>query len=276
MPSSPLNDRHYRPDDPSAALTAAASAMREAFSAIPFDAAMPRCPHCVTAAEVAALGDDPRRLPPALVGRFVIKHGTTWGGPSDLRRLMPAIFAMQADGALPVHRPVVWAKLRAAGWPDWNHEEVAAVHHFAEAEWNRLVRSEPRPAHAAHRWLAATATGIDDLDPYLAAWHDALGPLAHPAHHEAAVGHLVGLLANSPLRPDLPETMADVFPGRPHAAAQVTTWLIGPATADELQRAAAVLARSPQSRRVNVANERLRRFTAAVAAARTGSGAPSS
>ena len=264
MTTTALNERRYRPDDPGSALAAAARTLRDTFARVPFDPMMPRCLHCVTDADVAALGIEPVLQGRAAVSRFVAKAGTTWGGPDDLRRMVPVILPMLADHALTVDRSLVWAKLRWAGWPAWPDDQVAAVHGFLGAEWDRLLRSAPRPAHAAHRWLAETADAVDDLTPYLDAWHDALGPLEHPAHHEAAVGHLVDLLTNSPLRPDLPATIIDVFPGHPFAAGQVTTWLIGPGTVHELRRAAGVLADAPGGRRITVADERLRRFVAAV------------
>ncbi len=153
-------------------------------------------------------------LPPDLVARFVIRAGTTWGGPDDLRRVVPRALVLSADHALPVDRTVLWDKLRWAGWPAWPDREVEAGGRFLRAEWGRLVRSEPRPAHAVHRWLVPTSGATHDLSPFLDDWHEALGPLTPPAHHQAAVGHLVALLLDSPLRPDLPDTVADVIPAR--------------------------------------------------------------
>lgn len=268
MPAADLNDRHVHPTDPQGALVAAAATLHTAFARERFEPDMARCPHCVTDAEVASLGAPVAALDPQLVSRFLAKSGTTWGTAGDLRRVVPAILPLAADHALTVSRRQLWNRFRAAGWPNWPPAEADAVRRFALAEWNRLIRTTPRPAFAAHRWLAATADGIDDLGPYLEAWHDALSPLTPPPHHAAAVGHLVDLLTDSPLRPDLPATIIDVFPGHPVAAHQVTTWLTGPATVHELDRATAVLAETRAARRTTVANERLRRFVAAAASAR--------
>jgi hypothetical protein len=165
---------------------------------------------------------------------------------------------------LPVDRGLLWAKLRWAGWPDWPTYQVVTVRAFLRAEWGRLLRADPRPAHLAHRWLRHVADGVDDLTPVLDDWHEALGPTNPPAHHRASTGHLVVLLLNSPLRPDHPRTADDLFPGRPAAVAQLTDWLTGPVTEHELRRAAIALAGTTDSRRVAVAIERLLRFQLAV------------
>jgi hypothetical protein len=261
--SSALHDRRYDPVDPIASLRAATEALLEAFSDVDFDPSMAHAP-TVSEAEVAALGAPVSELAPDLVARLVIRSGTSWGGPDDLRRVVPRALVLSADHALPVDRSVLWEKLRGAGWPAWPNREVEAVTRFLRAEWGRLVRSEPRPAHAVHRWLVPISGATRDLSPYLDDWHEALGPLTPPAHHQAAVGHLVALLLDSPLRPDLPDTVAAlVAPGEDGAAEQVTAWLTGPAISHQLQRAATELDDTRQSHRCSLALERLGRFTAA-------------
>lgn len=263
-PNPSLHDLHYRPSDPVAELATATSRLYTAFAGARFDPSMTRSPGSVTDAEVAALGGPVGSLPPALLGRFLLKAGTTWGGPEDIRRVAPRALELAADHQLPIDRGLLWAKLRWAGWPDWPTYQVVTARAFLRAEWARLLRSDPRPAHLAHRWLRDAAEGIDDLGPFLDDWHDALGPLTPPPHHRAATGHLVVLLLNSPLRPDHPETARDLFPAHPAAADQLTAWLTGPGTDHELRRAAALLADTSDSRRVAVAVERLQRFRAAV------------
>ncbi|QXC62896.1 hypothetical protein KSP35_08985 [Aquihabitans sp. G128] len=268
MPSSPpLRDSQYRPIDPVAALATATERLYAAFGSVPFNPDMARSPGSVSDADVAALAAPVATLPPALVARFLVKAGTTWGGPDDIRRVLPRALELAADHQLPIDRGLMWAKLSWAGWPDWPTYQVVTTRAFHQAEFGRLLRSDPRPAHLAHRWLRHAAAGFDDLTPFLVDWHDALGPLNHPAHHRAATGHLVVLLVSSHLRPDYPETAQLLFPGRPAAAEQLTDWLSGPGTDHELQRAATALADTSDARRVNVAVERLRRFRAAVEAA---------
>jgi len=264
--SADLHDRHYQPDDPGAAFAVASAALFAAFADVAFDPAMAHSPGSVSPDDVGALGQPVGELPPDLVGRFVIRAGTTWGSADDLRRITPRALTLAADNALPVDRAVLWEKLRWAGWPGWPAPQIAAVQDFLAAEWARLVRSPARPAHIAHRWLGAIAPATQDLEPFLHEWHEALGPLTPPAHLHAAASHLVALLVDSPLRPDLPATMADVIPpsGGP-AAEQLTTWLIGPGTSHQLRRAAADLADTRDARRLALALERLRRFTDAVA-----------
>lgn len=259
-----LHDHQYRPVDPVAALATATERLYTAFDGIAFDPAMAHSPGSVTDAEVAALGAPVASLAPELVARFVLKAGTTWGGPDDIRRVAPRALELAADHQLPIDRGLLWAKLRWAGWPDWPTYQAVTVRAFLRAEWGRLLRSAPRPAHLAHRWLHHAAAGVDDLAPLLADWHDALGPLEPPVHHRAATGHLVVLLVGSPLRPDHPHTVGDLFPNHPAAARQLTEWLLGPGTTHQLQRAATALADTTDSRRVAVAGDRLARLCAAV------------
>lgn len=265
--SSPLNELRYRPADPAANLAVATERLYTSFASVAFDPVMPQSPVSVLGADVAALGQPVATLSPDLVARFVLKAGTTWGGPDDIRRIVPRALELAADHRLPVDRRLLWTKLRWAGWPDWPTYQALTVREFLRAEWGRLLRSPPRPAHLAHRWLRHTAEGVDDLSPFLDDWHDALGPLTVPVHHRAATGHLVVLLVGSPLRPDHPETVRELFPTNPRAAKALTAWLNGPGTAHELQRSAVALADTTDSRRVSVAVERLTRFRAAVAAA---------
>ena len=262
-----LHDRHYQPSDPAAAYASASAALYDAFADVAFDPVMAHSPGSVSPDDVAALGRPVAELPTELVGRFVIRAGTTWGGPDDLRRVAPRALTLAADNALTVDRTVLWEKLRWAGWPDWPEPQTNAVQAFLAAEWGRLVRSPARPAHIAHRWLGATAVATQDLEPFLHDWHEALGPLTPPAHLHAAASHLVALLLDSPLRPDLPATIGDVIPpsGGP-ASEQLTTWLIGPGTSHQLRRAAEDLADTRDARRVGLALERLSRFTDAAVA----------
>jgi hypothetical protein len=263
MVSSALADRSYRPSPEGFSLESAASRLYAAFAPIPSARRVPHCEHCVSDADIAALQARPSTLPPDLVSRFVRKTGTTWGGTTELRRVTPRILTLAADHRLNVSRSLVWQQLRSAGWTNLPEAEVEAIGRFLLAEFTRLLRVPPRPAHVAHRWLAQVSTGIDDLSGFLTVWHDSMGPLPDPSIQATAVGHLVELLTSSPLRPDLPATMADVFPQNPRVARQVTSFLVGPGADLDLRRAASELSDTPSARRINVAVERLRRFRAA-------------
>lgn len=263
MVSSALADRSYRPSPDGFSLEPAAQQLYAAFASVQPASPSYRCTHCVSDDDLAALAAPVATIPADTVSRFVRKTGTTWGDTDDLRRLTPRILALAADHRLNVSRSLVWHQLRAAGWQDWPRAESEAIGRFLLAEFTRLLRVPPRPAHVAHRWLAQVSPGIDDLSGFLTVWHDSMGPLPDPSIQVTAVGHLVELLTSSPLRPDLPATMADVFPQNPAVAQQVTDFLIGPGTDLDLRRAASEQAGGPSARRVNVAVERLRRFRAA-------------
>ena len=246
----------------------AARALVDAFADEPFDPSMPRCPHCVSDLDLAGLAGPVVTVDPEILARFVLKAGTTWGAPSDLRRLTPRVLLLSADRILAVDRAVVWEKLAWAGWPTWVPTQHLAVARFLLAEWDRLVQSAPRPGGAAHRWLAATASTGGDLRPYLERWGEAIGPLAEPTGQANAVLHLVNLLVLSDLRPDHPRTVDDLFgvsaPADPPAGAvALTHWLASATTAHGLERAAQAFVGTVDARRVDLAMERLRRFRAA-------------
>lgn len=264
MVSAELTDRTYRPSPNGFSLAPAARALVEAFADVEATGPVAHCPHCINPAELAESTGPIGSISPELASRLVRKAGTTWGGPDDLRRITPRVLVLAADHRLHVSRSLVWSQLRAAGWQRWPEDQRDAIGRFLLAEFTRLLRVPPRPAHVAHRWLAQVSAGIDDLSGFLTVWHDSIGPLPDPSIQQSAVAHLVELLTSSPLRPDLPATMADAFPGNPAAAPQVTAFLCGPGVDVDLRRAATELAGTSRARRVNVAVERLRRFRAAV------------
>jgi hypothetical protein len=258
--TSPPSERRPHQVDPASELEAAGERLFAAFATVAFDPGMARCTHCVSDAEVAALGDPVAKLEPALVGRFVLKAGTTWGSAADLRRVVPRALELAARGQLPVDRGLLADKLRQARWQAWPAGEAAAVRGHLLADWRRLIRAEPRAARGADTWLRHASRAGESLAPYLDDWHDALGPRTPVPHQQAAVRHLVALLSAGPLRPDVPETVYDLFPERPVAAEELAQWLTGPATAHELQRAATASSGTVDARRTALAAERLRRF----------------
>lgn len=264
MVSSSLTDRSYRPSPHGFSLAPAAQQLSVAFDRVPASTTSWHCEHCVSKTDLAALAGPVETLSPALVSRFIRKVGTTWGDADDLRRITPRLLTLDADHQLSVSRSLVWEKLRWAEWTSWPDGQPDAVGRFLLAEFTRLLRVEPRPATVAHQWLSQVSSGIDDLSGFLTVWNDSIGPLPDPQIQVAAVRHLVELLTSSPLRPDLPATMIDVFPGNRSAADQVAAFLTGPGTAHELRRAAHDQAGTSSARRVNVAVERLRRFRSAV------------
>lgn len=255
-----------RPDHlsaPGAALAIATERLYAAFASLPFDPTMVRMPG-VSDDDVAALGAPVGSLDPALLSRFILKAGTTWGAPADVRRVAPRALELAANHQLPIDRGLLWAKLRWAGWPEWPTYQVVTVRAFLRAEWIRLLCAEPRPAHLAYRRLSHPADGLGDIREFLADWLETMGPNPPPAHQRAATGHLVVLLIGSPLRPDQPRTATGLFPGNPAAAAQLTAWLTSPHIITSLERSAAALSGTADSRRVALALERLARFRAAV------------
>lgn len=263
MVSSTLADRSYRPSPRGFSLVPAATELYAAFAPVRASDPVTHCAHCVSDADLAALAAPVATLSPELVSRFVRKAGTTWGDIADLRRVTPRALTLAADHRLSVSRALLWQQLRAAGWTSWPATERDAIGRFVLAEFTRLLRTSPRPAHVAHRWLAQVSAGVDDLSGFMTVWHDSMGPLPDPSIQLTAVGHLVELLTSSPLRPDLPATMVDVFPQNPSVATQVTEFLVGPGTDLELRRTASQQRATSSARRINVAVERLRRFRAA-------------
>lgn len=249
-------------DDPVAALDVARSRIYEAFAPIPFDPDMMRIG--VDPEAVLALDGPVRELDPAVLARFALKVGTTWGGADDLRRVTPRLLDLAADHQLPLDRGLMWSKLSWAEWASWPSYQVTTIREFIRCDWRRLLCAPPRPAHLAQRWLADTVHGVDDVVPFLDVWHERLRDTDVADRHRAAVGHLVVLLINSPLRPDFPETIAAVLPGHADAAEALGDWLASATTSHLLERAAVLLEGGPDERRVRTALDRLHRFRARV------------
>lgn len=239
------------------------------FASVDFDPHMERCAHCVSPADVAALGGEVRTLDPAIVARFVAKAGTTWGGPDDLRRVAPRALSLSADAALPIHRSVLLDKLVTTGWSAWPAPQVDAVCRFLLAEWTRLLSSPPRAGHAAHQWLRQTARATADIGPFLARWQAAMDAQVAAPRRRSATVHLAVLLVKSDFRPDFPGSIALLFDhdrvGTGGPSDQLAAWLTSTVTGSQLSHAAAALAGTSDSRRVDLAVERLRRYHAAVA-----------
>ena len=265
MVSTALVDRSYRPATRRFSLDPAAAQLYEAFARVPAARTVAHCAHCVSTADIEALQAPVAGLPPELVARFVRKFGTTWGTTTDLRRVTPRVLTLAADHRLSISTSLIWEQMRAAQWTTWPSVEVDAIGRFLLAEFSRLLRVPPRPAHVAHRWLAQVTAGVDDISGFLTVWNDSIGALPAPKVQRTAAAHLVELLTSSPLRPDLPATIADVFPSNARATGQLSTFLTGPSTDIDLRRGADAMAGTASARRASVAVERLRRFRSATA-----------
>lgn len=206
----------------------------------------------------------PAAKDPTEVARLLLKAGTTWGRPDDVRRLVPIALSLAADNQLAIDRGLLWSKLRWAGWPNWPTYQALTVREFLRAEWRRLIRSAPRPAHLAHRWLRDAASNMNQLEGVLDDWLDAMGPAAPQPQRQAAVGHLVALVLQSPFRPDVPRSLQEVFPRSPETTAQVRDWLASARTEQVLREAAEALAETADRKRITLAVERLDRFRLAL------------
>jgi hypothetical protein len=261
--TSALTARRQLPPAAPYPLARAAEDLYDAFAMIATPGPVAACAHCVTREDLAAWNAPVDQLSPKLVSKFVRKVGTTWGDTPELMRVTPRVLTLAADQQLTVSRSLVWQQLRRAAWRSWPEPFVGAIDTFEQAEFTRLLRAHPRPAHVAHRWLAQVAVGVDDLSGFTEVWHHAMTS-TDAGIRVRAVGHLVELLTSSALRPDLPATMGDVLPANLDCAAQLTEFLCRPNTEEQLRRTATDLADTPWARRVEVAVERLRRFRAAV------------
>lgn len=245
--------------DPTERFDLALSRMYAAFNDIDFQPEMLRFAS-VTAADMSALAEPPADLTPEIVARFVVKAGTTWGGPDDMRRITPRALELAANHQLAVDRGLFWAKLRWSDPPAWPTYQGHVVREFVLAEWFRLLCSPPRPAHVAHRWLADFANYQEDLSSHLQEWARLLGSPTPEPFRRVATGHLVILLCHSPLRPDFPDTVSQLFPGHREAAETVAQWLASHQTLVKLQGANSQLAHTSDSRRIRTALVRLERF----------------
>lgn len=255
LPRSPHHTTH-----PDAVLALATERLRDAFRSVGFRPDMPRVTGTVSAEDVSALGAPVAELDPPLLERFVIRVGSTWGGADDLRRVVPRLLELAADHRLSIDRSLVFEQLARAGVHDWSGAETRAVREFLEAEWRRLLCSPPRPAHRAHRWLPDVRPAVGELTGFFDIWRDELRHRRFEPHHRAVAGHLVRLLIDSPIRPDFPRTLDDVFPGDRHATAALRRFLLDDVLVELLADAGRRHTGSVDDRRLRIASERLHRL----------------
>lgn len=255
LPRTPHHLTH-----PADALALATERLHDAFRSVPFRPDMPRVRGTVTSEDLAALERPVAELDPALVGRFVLRVGTTWGGSADLRRVLPRALELAADHRLPIARSLLWSKMVGSGLHTWSGAERRAVREFLRAEWRRLLCAPPRAGHRAHRWLADIPPSTLDPSPFLDIWQEELRDRAFDPHHRAVTGHLVRLLIDSPIRPDLPRTIADVLPGDEAGTRALRGFLLADRTMRRLEEAVRRHSGTRDDRRFRIATERLRRL----------------
>lgn len=263
-------DRSHGPepdaDDPRQALRVAIERMYTAFERIPFDATMFRLGASVSDEDLEGLGRPIRDIPAPLVARFLMKAGTTWGGPGDMRRITPRALDLASRDRLGVDRQLLWTKVRWARWPDWPTYQVLTVRSFLDAEWRRVLCTDPAPGMIAHRWLRDDIGGVDSLVPFLAVWHEVLAEPTPLPRRTAATGHLVLLLCHSPVRAGTAAGLSRLFPRHREAAIELARWLLGSTTARLLTENSALLPDEGDRRRAEQAKEQLATLARAVGA----------
>jgi hypothetical protein len=171
-------------------LAAAVAELYARFERYPLRIDTEPCAHCHSPEEERLLhGKTLRRLSAQELAGFASDAMLTWGDTQDLKHFLPRIFEIVAadDFGWP-DLEVVFAKLRHAEWRAWPEEEIGVVERYLMAKWHAVLASFPAvpERHGADTTLCAIAQAVDDLGPFLQAWHDAPG--------EAATMHLASLV----------------------------------------------------------------------------------
>jgi hypothetical protein len=250
-------------------LRAAVDSLYLTFARYPYRASMPACAHCVTDADLIALGaSSVRDLPADLLARYARKAVSTWGDIDDFKRLTPRLLDLVSRDQPGIPPMVITTKLRRANWATWPTEERKSIWQFLAAWWRFNLTRWAGPGRTAFRVLDTIAVAETDLDPYFSEWHHALA--GDTDGRLPAIRHLVELLCESPLQVDDPDTVARLAPeATGDADKQYQAFLLDPATDEELERALADYANTEHARRMAVAFARLRRYGNAVTRAAT-------
>jgi hypothetical protein len=185
------------------------------------------CPDCTSPAAGAALLARPLRdRSPADLARYAFKALTPWGTVDDFKHFLPRLLDLLAHtgGRDWIDPEVVFGKLPHGRWTTWPRRERAALLAFFDALWNDILSLHPHPFEI-DRCLCGIALAVDDLTPYLTAWHRATDA---PAFRQFAhfLDHNLPRGANRRRRYRLANPWWDE---RPHQARQVETWLLDPA-----------------------------------------------
>ncbi|MER7754456.1 hypothetical protein [Kitasatospora sp. NPDC097643] len=157
------------------ALDAAVARVGEAFSGMTARPDETGCGRCFTEAEVALLRSPGVRLPAELVRQAAQKEPGHWADhPAVIRRVLPQLVVLLAEGGGAVDPEVVAYGLAAAGWEQWPGEQAASVAGFLDAWWTRTLRQAEPPTPVPEVFVSC-ATASSTATPWLARWEAELG-----------------------------------------------------------------------------------------------------
>jgi hypothetical protein len=174
----------------------ALEALYTTFASYPLRHPIVGCPCCVSVADQKRLESHAlRQLDSNDLARFSWKAMTTWGDENDFRHFLPRVLELLSDARERRNLPelfVIFGKLRYGHYQSWPQQEQGAIIDYLLLLWQRILDSHPgggEDSLLASDYLEALLAGIDDLAPFLDAWHDRRQPssLCHLAelilHH---------------------------------------------------------------------------------------------
>jgi hypothetical protein len=225
-------------------VAAAVTHLDATFAGYSLPAGVPTCEHCRDLFDPDSLAGQPlQSVPVDAIAHLAVKVATTWGGPDELRALLPRLCALAAAGTPRLPLRAVTTKLRHAGWLGWPGNQQEAVADFLSALWADVIGRDPG-YHDAGGVLLAITEAVDNLHPFLATWHERGGDDTGAATRRPAITHLTRFVLGY---------QNELRHGR--LPRQVAAWLRGPTTHILLDRATYDFAGSPlgQDARLSVA-----------------------
>ena len=143
------------------------------------------CGRCFDTGEVGLLRTPDVPVPADLARRVAQKHPSHWDDqPAIIRRVLPELVVILAEGAGERESAIMARGLAAAGWPQWPRPQAQAVEGFLDAWWTRTLRTQSPPTSAAEVFESCVTAG-SSVTPWLARWEMENGPIARQHLNES-------------------------------------------------------------------------------------------
>jgi hypothetical protein len=168
------------------ALDLSIAKLYEVFGDYPLRPVVQGCDHCVFPEDNDLIHSLAlKRLGARELSKFSYKALTTWGDADDLRHFLPRLLELVTTDETVggIDTPILFGKLRYAGWRQWPEKEQEALLRFFETYWPCMLAEYPVRLEDGESALAGIANAVDDIRPFLAGWlkQEGAPPVLHLA-----------------------------------------------------------------------------------------------